>query len=81
LRITKADLFARKPSRLIDGVEITRKSSRQKMFVIMLLVILLGGSAGLSIAITEAFLPIALAAILALGALSVLKPKITRKRK
>jgi hypothetical protein len=64
-----------------SGVETMRKSSRQKMFVILLLLTLLGGSAGISIAVTEAFFPAALAMLAAVGALSMLYPKLIRKRK
>ena len=58
-----------------------RRSSKQKMFVILLLLTLLGGSAGISIAFTEAFLPAALSMLAAAGALSIVYPKLTRKRK
>jgi hypothetical protein len=62
-------------------VETMRRSSKQKMFVILLMLTLLGGSAGISIAVTEAFLPAALALLAAVGALSMLYPKLIRKRK
>jgi hypothetical protein len=64
-----------------SGVETMRRSSKQKMFVILLMLTLLGGSAGISIAVTEAFLPAALAMLAAVGALSMLYPKLIRKRK
>ena len=62
-------------------VDTMRRSSKQKMFVILLLLTLLGGSAGISIAVTEAFLPAALAMLAAAGALSIVYPKLIRKRK